>query len=344
MFFDALGPTRSALLTHVSADGAEWIHAVVREKAPQAAICLDPFHVVMWATKALDKVRRRTLEQAGDQGPQRPLGGRSRTRPTSPPDQRGSLARIKTTNTALYRAYLLKEQLRAVFATKGRRGERTARRVDRLGPPLPTPRVRHTRPHHQTVPAADLEHPPQARRVERAIRGHQHPHPSPDQTRLRLPLTRSAHRHGHAHPRRTQTRTSRPEMTHENVRRPLPQPPEGNRSRSEAFPRSTLAPEPSSCHLYAGHRQDSRQVASWLLPEQQRDPGFDANHAISTPHRWFTHVHLLGPHLTHSRRAFSATLTTTTHSPQQLAVVYGHFLQNDRGGPTSITNAAPHQK
>ena len=44
LFFDALGPTRSALLTHVSADGAEWIHAVVREKAPQAAICLDPFY------------------------------------------------------------------------------------------------------------------------------------------------------------------------------------------------------------------------------------------------------------------------------------------------------------
>jgi transposase len=44
LFFDALGTTRSALLTHVSADGAEWIHAVVREKAPQAAICLDPFY------------------------------------------------------------------------------------------------------------------------------------------------------------------------------------------------------------------------------------------------------------------------------------------------------------
>ena len=44
LFFDALGPTRSALLTHVSADGAEWIHAVVREKAPKAAICLDPFY------------------------------------------------------------------------------------------------------------------------------------------------------------------------------------------------------------------------------------------------------------------------------------------------------------
>jgi transposase len=56
-FFQALGESRSALLTHVSADGAEWIHAVVKERAPQAVLCLDPYHVVAWVTKALDKVR-----------------------------------------------------------------------------------------------------------------------------------------------------------------------------------------------------------------------------------------------------------------------------------------------
>ena len=42
------------------------------------------------------------------------------TLPDLTDDQQLSLARIKTTNSALYRAYLLKEQLRAVFATKGR--------------------------------------------------------------------------------------------------------------------------------------------------------------------------------------------------------------------------------
>jgi transposase len=31
---------------------------VVAERAPQATLCLDPFHVVAWATKALDAVRR----------------------------------------------------------------------------------------------------------------------------------------------------------------------------------------------------------------------------------------------------------------------------------------------
>jgi len=56
-FFDDLGAGRAAQLTHVSADGAEFIHTVVAERAPRAVLCLDPFHIVAWATKALDEVR-----------------------------------------------------------------------------------------------------------------------------------------------------------------------------------------------------------------------------------------------------------------------------------------------
>ena len=52
-FFDELGAQRAAALTHVSADGAEWIHTVVAERAPRAVLCLDAFHVVAWASKAL---------------------------------------------------------------------------------------------------------------------------------------------------------------------------------------------------------------------------------------------------------------------------------------------------
>jgi len=40
---------------------AEWIHTVVAAQAPTAVLCLDPFHVIQWAMKALDKVRTRTL-------------------------------------------------------------------------------------------------------------------------------------------------------------------------------------------------------------------------------------------------------------------------------------------
>ncbi|MGH3814691.1 MAG: transposase [Pseudonocardiaceae bacterium] len=43
-FFDDLGAQRAAQLTHVSADGAEWIHDVVTARAPQAVLCLDAFY------------------------------------------------------------------------------------------------------------------------------------------------------------------------------------------------------------------------------------------------------------------------------------------------------------
>lgn len=57
-FFAALGQERSAALQFVTADGAEWIRSVVAERAPEAVVCLDTFHLVSWANDALDKVRR----------------------------------------------------------------------------------------------------------------------------------------------------------------------------------------------------------------------------------------------------------------------------------------------
>ncbi|MGH3238269.1 MAG: transposase, partial [Streptosporangiaceae bacterium] len=63
-FFDALGEERCQLLTHVSADGADWIAGVVTARAPQAVQCADPFHLVSWATGALDEVRREAWRQA----------------------------------------------------------------------------------------------------------------------------------------------------------------------------------------------------------------------------------------------------------------------------------------
>jgi transposase len=58
-FFAGLGEERARLLTHVSAGGAEWIHPVVPEKAPQAELCLDAFRVVKRAGEKLDELRRR---------------------------------------------------------------------------------------------------------------------------------------------------------------------------------------------------------------------------------------------------------------------------------------------
>lgn len=121
-FFDELGPERSRELELVSADGAGWIDEVVRERAPQAHRCMDPFHVVQWATAALDTVRREVwneLRQAADTEQAKRLKGARWALWKNPenlkPRQRQTLAWVAKANAPLYRAYLLKEGLRSVF-------------------------------------------------------------------------------------------------------------------------------------------------------------------------------------------------------------------------------------
>ena len=122
-FFDELGAARAARLTHVSCDGAAWISGGPTRTA--STICLDPFHVVAWALKALDKVRVRTMTRRD------PRSARDVGDAQNPADltgeQRTSLAAIADTNAALYRSYLLKEQLREVFRAKGNRPAVTGR-------------------------------------------------------------------------------------------------------------------------------------------------------------------------------------------------------------------------
>lgn len=77
-FFDALGPRRSAAITHVSADGAGWIATVLPERAAHTAVCLDPFHIVQRAGAALDTVRRQVwndARRAGMRAPAQALKG-----------------------------------------------------------------------------------------------------------------------------------------------------------------------------------------------------------------------------------------------------------------------------
>jgi transposase len=127
-FFDALGPQRSAQLSLVSADAADWIANAVAARCPQAVLCLDPFHIVRWATDALDEVRRQTWNAArrgGQPALARELKGARFALWKNPEHltvrQRGKLARVAQVNQHLYKAYLLKEELRLVFKLKGPR-------------------------------------------------------------------------------------------------------------------------------------------------------------------------------------------------------------------------------
>ena len=125
-FFDELGEQRASKIKLVSADAAEWISTVVAEKCKNATLCLDPFHIVAWATDALDEVRRdmqREARKAGMTGESKEIKG-ARYALWKNPDklterQGAKLADIKKTNAVLYRAYLLKEQFRQAFAVKG---------------------------------------------------------------------------------------------------------------------------------------------------------------------------------------------------------------------------------
>jgi transposase len=83
---------------------------------------MDPFHVVSWATDALDQVRREVWNAARRTGHThlaRDLKGMRYALWKNPIDltrrQDAKLASIARTNKPLYRAYLLKEQLREVF-------------------------------------------------------------------------------------------------------------------------------------------------------------------------------------------------------------------------------------
>ncbi len=128
-FFDRLGEERCTAITLVSADAAEWIANVVAARCANAELCMDPFHVVQWATKALDEVRREVWNAArrnGQKAVARDLKNARYALWKNPEDltarQEAKLASIAQTNQRLYRAYLLKEQLRQVFALKGAEG------------------------------------------------------------------------------------------------------------------------------------------------------------------------------------------------------------------------------
>jgi transposase len=136
-FFDALGQARCAAITHVSADAADWIAAVVTQRCPTAVRCADPFHVVAWATDALDEVRRQAWNDARGAVSQRRAPratGKAKAlkharyalwkNPENLTDRQvDKLAWIAKTDPRLHRAYLLKEGLRHVFKVKGEEGK-----------------------------------------------------------------------------------------------------------------------------------------------------------------------------------------------------------------------------
>jgi transposase len=130
-FFDRLGPERTAAITHVTADGVPWISRMIKTRCSQATLCADTFHVVSWATNALDEVRRETWNQVRSRpGRSRKATGEGKVLKDARwslwknPDrlsdrERSQLAYIAATHPRLHRAWALKEGLRVAVTGVG---------------------------------------------------------------------------------------------------------------------------------------------------------------------------------------------------------------------------------
>jgi transposase len=120
-FLAALGPGRAAIEA-VSIDMAPGYYQALRTRLPGARLCIDPFHVVKLANRALERQRRtqwRLHHGSKQTARDRWLTGMRWMLLTGAERhserQQQLLAELEAANHDLYRAYLLKEQLRALY-------------------------------------------------------------------------------------------------------------------------------------------------------------------------------------------------------------------------------------
>jgi transposase len=114
---------RAGNLTAVSMDMTGGYAKSVRRHAPQAVICIDNYHVVQLATKALDEVRREhwnDLRQAGEKDAAKAFKDARWSLLKNPDDltdtQIETLAALHAAGGKIPRAWTMKEMVRAIFA------------------------------------------------------------------------------------------------------------------------------------------------------------------------------------------------------------------------------------
>ena len=168
----------------------------IRENAPQAEVCFDPFHVVRLAQRAVDQVRRDEWN-AHDRSHTKTGKWIKNTRWSllkSPEKQTirqlARLGEVQQANKPMFR--VLPAQRRAPAALPPRRPRPRAsppRSLARLGIPV-TPRpIRQAGPHDPTTPPRHPRRRP-PRPLQRPPRRPQQPHPPNQPPQLRIPLRR----------------------------------------------------------------------------------------------------------------------------------------------------------
>jgi transposase len=133
-FFDTLGPERTTQLQAASMDLHGAYAKVTRARAPQARVCADPFHIIKLANAAVDEVRRAawnaTRRAAGvtrpgplarvRQDPAAQLVKHTRWALLKDPagwtdQQRRTITLLRRARHVLFRAWVLKEELRDLY-------------------------------------------------------------------------------------------------------------------------------------------------------------------------------------------------------------------------------------
>jgi transposase len=120
-FFTELGDRRHSIRA-VSIDMSGGYAKAIRDSVPQAEICFDPFHVVRLGQRAVDQVRRD--EWNAHERSHTPKGRwikDTRWSLLKSPDkqsipQLALLGEVQHANKAMFRAFLLKEELRLLYA------------------------------------------------------------------------------------------------------------------------------------------------------------------------------------------------------------------------------------
>jgi transposase len=119
-FFDELGD-RKQTIRAVSIDMSGGYEKAIRDNLPGAEICFDPFHVVRLAQRAVDQVRRDewNAHERSHTPKGRWIKGTRWSLLKAPAkqsiEQLALLGEVQQANRALYRAFLLKEELRLLY-------------------------------------------------------------------------------------------------------------------------------------------------------------------------------------------------------------------------------------
>jgi transposase len=126
-FFDELGEERTKEIETITIDMSAAFIKSIEAKAPLARIVYDLFHVLKLASEAVDEVRRAKVRQLKELDAPEDAAAVKKSRYAllkNPWDlsakEWDKLAAIQKHNAPLYRAYLLKESLAAVFEEESR--------------------------------------------------------------------------------------------------------------------------------------------------------------------------------------------------------------------------------